>query len=56
MGEIADDIIMGRCCATCGCYFDDEEGGIYEHGYPVECADCFDEDESMYDEAHQPTL
>ena len=47
MGEIADDIISGECCALCGCYFVgpdlDSEGHqiAYEHGYPVACEDCF---------------
>ena len=35
MGEVADDIIEGRCCSHCGTYF------VEEHGYPVLCKDCF---------------
>jgi hypothetical protein len=47
MGEIADDMINGRCCSECGCYFYDHvktDGTIeiFEHGYPVLCWDCFD--------------
>ena len=38
MGEIADDIIDGNCCALCGVYFEKS------HGYPVACEDCYDED------------
>lgn len=38
MGETADDIINGACCALCGEYFDTE------YGYPVACAACWTED------------
>lgn len=38
MGEIADDMIDGACCAICGQYFEEEQG------YPCACSDCFDED------------
>ena len=50
MGEIADDIINGECCALCGCYFVcddlDADGNevAYDHGYPVACYDCHDGD------------
>ena len=46
MGEIADDIIKGRCCAICGQYFEDPDnpGTNYEHGYPVACKECYDDD------------
>ena len=50
MGEIADDIINGACCALCGQYFVksylDEEGNeiTHEHGYPVACKDCYELD------------
>lgn len=45
MGEIADDMIEGRCCSICGQYFEDPKTGeIYEHGYPVCCKECWDED------------
>jgi hypothetical protein len=44
MGEIADDMINGACCSLCGCYFVDQNGEIYEHGYPVYCHDCYDPD------------
>lgn len=47
MGEIADDIISGLCCALCGQYFIDKDNNIYEHGYPVACNDCY-EDECGY--------
>lgn len=44
MGEIADDMIEGRACSECGCYFaDPEKDSIYEHGYPVLCWDCWEE-------------
>jgi len=43
MGEIADDIIDGACCALCGCYFVSEEGStLISHGYPVACEDCWE--------------
>lgn len=37
MGEIANDMITGRCCSDCGSYFESE------HGYPVLCEICWDE-------------
>jgi hypothetical protein len=51
MGEIAEDMIDGTCCSLCGCYFrhpkkDPKTGesiGIYTHGYPVVCLDCWDD-------------
>ena len=46
MGEIAQEIINGECCALCGCYF--YEAGTtnitYKHGYPVACHDCYTPD------------
>lgn len=44
MGEIADDMINGACCALCGQYFEnpDEPGTVYEHGYPVACKQCWE--------------
>jgi hypothetical protein len=47
MGEMADDIISGKCCALCGQFFVQEKNDkdktvvLYEHGYPVACADCW---------------
>lgn len=38
MGEIADDMIEGVCCALCGQYF------VEEHGYPVACDECYEPD------------
>jgi len=35
MGEIAEDMIEGCCCAHCGIYFEEA------HGYPVLCKHCF---------------
>lgn len=37
MGEIANDMINGSCCSFCGEYF------VEEHGYPVACDDCYEE-------------
>ncbi|KKK83057.1 hypothetical protein LCGC14_2797180 [marine sediment metagenome] len=49
MGEIADDIIDGLCCAICGVYFEEE------HGYPVACSECKDDDCS-YEEATEEEI
>ena len=35
MGEIAEDVIDGWCCSSCGIYFKTE------HGYPVLCHRCW---------------
>ena len=37
MGELADDLMEGRCCEWCGIYFE------ADHGYPVICRGCFAE-------------
>ncbi len=53
MGQIANDMIEGRCCALCGQYFIDlrrskdlQKGEEYafEHGIPVACDDCWEKD------------
>lgn len=49
MGEIADDMIDGACCSLCNVYF------IEEHGYPVVCSSCFDED-CGYEEATEEEI
>jgi len=41
MGEMADDMIEGCCCEVCGAYFLDDNGELYEHGYPVTCNTCW---------------
>lgn len=38
MGDLADDIIEGACCSDCGVYFEEE------HGYPVLCKSCWEEE------------
>jgi len=38
MGEVADAMIDGSCCAICGQYFEND------HGYPVACKDCWEPD------------
>lgn len=44
MGEISDDILNGLCCALCGCYFVEKGTSIiFEHGYPVVCRRCYDD-------------
>lgn len=54
MGEIADDMIKGACCALCSQYFiksnviDTGKNEImsgeefFEHGYPVACKECWE--------------
>lgn len=41
MGEQAEDMINGYTCSHCGIYFDKE------HGFPVLCEDCHEEDEGL---------
>lgn len=43
MGEFADAILMGECCAFCMAPFV-YEGEIFEHGYPVACNECYEPD------------
>ena len=43
MGEIAEDMVDGTCCMECGCYFQDSEGHLFTHGYPVICKECWPE-------------
>jgi len=43
MGEIADDIVDGKMCQLCGCFFVDEKNSLYTHGFPVVCWDCWQE-------------
>lgn len=62
MGEIADDMIEGRACQMCGCYFVDpaDESEIYEHGFPVTCAACWsglsEKEKKGHQKASAPTL
>jgi len=39
MGQMADDIIDGACCALCGEYFEDGD-----QGYPCVCSECYTKD------------
>lgn len=41
MGQIADDIIDGMCCALCGEYFVDKNDNLFSHGFPVACDECW---------------
>ncbi len=42
MGEIADDIVEGRCCDICGMYFaGDQPNTMHEHGHPATCRECW---------------
>lgn len=40
MGEMANDIIEGRCCDICCSYFE-KNGATYTHGYAATCLDCW---------------
>ena len=46
MGQIAEDMLDGSCCALCGCYFKHPgyHEAIYTHEYPVACHDCYTDD------------
>jgi hypothetical protein len=57
MGELADQIIDGECCALCMMPFENKEkpGWVYEHGYPVACESCWEKD-CGYEKAIVPTL
>ncbi len=57
MGEIANDMVEGRCCSICGQYFADPKKPeqVYEHGYPVACHDCYEPD-CGYPDADVETL
>jgi hypothetical protein len=36
--SISEDMTSGLCCQWCGIYFEKE------HGYPVLCKDCYNDD------------
>lgn len=62
MSEIADDMIEGACCSLCGQYFVKEQNidgadvpAMYEHGYPVACNQCWEED-CGYEKAKAQTI
>jgi len=57
MGEIAEDMLDGNCCALCGQYFQDpnDKDVIYTHGYPVACKDCWEPD-CGYEKAKAETI
>jgi hypothetical protein len=57
MGKITEDMIDGVCCVLCGQYFIDPEDSktLYEHGHPVACDDCWEED-CGYEKAVVKTL
>lgn len=44
MGEISEAMVTGECCSLCGQYFQDKNGEIFIHGFPVACNDCWDTD------------
>lgn len=43
MGQIAEDMIDGTSCSSCGVFFRDpnDKKAAYTHGYPVLCWDCW---------------
>jgi hypothetical protein len=43
MGQVADDMIRGLACSSCGMFFVDGKNDPVEHGYPVLCRDCWEE-------------
>jgi len=50
MGEIADLIIEGYCCAECSIYFEEP------HGYPVLCNDCWNSRTKEEREGYQKSI
>lgn len=62
MGEIAEDMVEGRVCCLCGCFYHDPEkpDEIYEHGYPAACRSCWKDlsksEQREYQRALMPTL
>lgn len=50
MGEVADDMINGRCCQWCNEYFEKE------HGYPVVCKACGASDDHDKDNPEHPQI
>lgn len=56
MGQHADDILDGSCCALCGLYFTNNNSDIIpDHGYPVACESCHD-NECGYDKSLFKTM
>lgn len=60
MGEHAEDIINGSVCTLCGCMFQDEDGELFTHGYPVVCWGCWAEltsdEKKIYQKAQTETI
>lgn len=63
MGQMADDILTGACCAICCQYFEDakDPDKVFEHGAPVVCKECFStlgtpEERKAYQEATADTI
>lgn len=66
MGEIAEDILNGECCALCGQYFvkskpiddqvwEEQSDEIFAHGYPVACKECWEKG-CGYEKAEADTM
>lgn len=47
MGQIADDAICGMTCCECGIFFMNDKGQIDEHGHPVLCECCWEDDSKI---------
>lgn len=65
MGEIAEDVVEGRCCQLCGGYFDSGKKELYkgkeigvcaEHGYPVVCDECWEDLSKKQQKKYQQSL
>ncbi|MBP1638952.1 MAG: hypothetical protein H6Q17_535 [Bacteroidetes bacterium] len=61
MGQISEDIQDGSCCSLCGQYFQyPKTDGIYVHGHPVVCWDCWKDlnkkDRRIYKRADVKTI
>lgn len=41
MGQVAEDMVDGTCCDSCGCYFRDAKDKLYTHEHPATCWDCW---------------
>jgi len=41
MSKISEDVIEGKACSLCTCYFVDSKNNLYTHGFPVVCNDCW---------------
>jgi len=56
MGELADDIIDDTTCESCGCFFVDDKGKFFTHGFPAVCWDCWRDLTKAERKQHQRAL